>query len=337
MHTIMTTTNMPEHKRFALWREAVCDHFIQVECHRTGNSSFDGEITSTRIRDVSFSLARVRAHKCVRSPSLIRRSKAELVFIHQQLSGTWHYSQDGRKGTLSPGDFTCLDGTRPYSAIQEDDHKQLVLHMPRDLWIRRFGPTEPLTGYAVRANTPMGALAANTLQQILAVIDVAKPHTADRLLDVSLSLIMTAFGDLVLDQAARRDCGRTALLYRAKAYICENSHNAALNPGMVAAALDISERHLQSLFNDEGTTVGKHIWDARLASCRRYLSDPLLAQAPIRDIANRCGFTNFSHFSHRFKSAFSMTATEFRRRQLDGAGRNECLPIPSQNRNKNCR
>lgn len=320
MHTVMTTVDTPEHKRFALWREAVCDHFLHVECHRTGTSSFDGEITSTRIRDVSFSLARVRAHKCVRTPSLIRRSNAELVFIHQQLSGTWHYSQDGREDTLSPGDFTCLDGTRPYTAIQEDEHKQLVLHMPRELWIRRFGPTEPLTGYAVRANTPMGALAANTLQHILAVIDVARPHTADHLLDVSLSLIMAAFGDLVPEQGARRDAGRMALLYRAKTYISENSHHAALNPGMVAAALDISERHLQALFNDAETTAGKVIWDARLEACRRYLSDPRMAQTPIRDIAYRCGFTNFSHFSRRFKTAFSMTATEYRRRQRRCAG-----------------
>ena len=321
MRTIMTTADMPENKRFALWREAVCDHFIHVACYRTGNSPFKGEIASTRIRDVRFSLARVGAHKCVRTPSLIRRSKDELVFIHQQLDGIWHYTQDDREETLGPGDFTCLDGTRPYTAIQGDDHRQLVLHMPRELWINRFGPIDQLAGHAVRANTPMGALAANTLQQILAVIDVAKPSTADRLLDVSLSLLLAAFGELVLEQAVRHDTARVALLYRAKAFIRDHFQNPDLNPKRVAADLDISERYLHDLFSGEDTTPGKYIWKTRLEMCRQYLSDPLLAQKNIREVAYLSGFTNFSHFSNRFKAAFSMTASAFRSdQQASGKG-----------------
>lgn len=315
MMTVMTTENLPRHKRFAVWREAVCDHFIHVECHPTSDRCFAGDIASTKVKDVTLSLARTREHRCVRTPSLIRRSGTELVFIHQQLSGTWHYAQDGREGTLGPGDFTCLDGTRPYTAIQDDNHAQLVLHMQRDQWVRRFGQTEQLAGRAVRANTPMGTLAANTLQQILSVMEDAQPHTAERLIEVSLSLIIAAFGDLIANPEARQRTGRMALLRRAKMFIDENFQHPDLNPRRVADALGISERYLQDLFHDEEMTAGKWIWETRLEKCRQRLSDPLFAGQSISEIAFNCGFRNFSHFSHRFKTAFSMTASECRRLQ----------------------
>lgn len=55
------------------------------------------------------------------------------------MKGTWCSAQDGREGTLEPGDFACFDSTRPSSAIQHGEFEQFVVYVPRDLWIRRIG------------------------------------------------------------------------------------------------------------------------------------------------------------------------------------------------------
>ncbi len=315
MRTLMTTAGVPEAKRFAHWREAVCDHFTQVECYQMSDRVFDGEILTSHIKDVTFSLVRGREQKSVRTPSLIRRANEELVFIHHQLNGTWYYSQDSRKAKLEPGDFVCFDSTRPFSAFQSSDFEQLLLHVPRDLWVRRFGQTDQVTARVVSSGTQMGNLVANVLREIVSVVDTVEQVTAHRLLDVALSLITAAFGELVSHPDKRQNDSRVALLYRAKMFIEENLHDPELNPKKVAASLRICERYLQDLFHDESMSVGKWIWEMRLEKCRRDLSDPMLSGKSVSEIAFNYGFSNFSHFSRRFKEAFSMTASECRREQ----------------------
>lgn len=316
MKTLMTTAGLPENKRFDYWREIVCDHFMQVECRRASDRVFDSEILTTCIEDVTFSLVRGSEHQSIRNASLIRRSTDAFVFIHHQLKGTWCYVQDGRQSKLDPGDFVCFDSTRPFTAIQCNNFEQILLRVPREMWVRRFGRTESVTAQAVKAGSAMGPLVANVLSEIISVADVVAPVTAQRLLEVALSLVTTALGDMVLYSGINQSSGRAALLYRAKMFIQENLHDPDLNPQKVAAALRICERYLQELFHDEDLSVGRWIWQMRLEKCRRDLSDPILKGKGVSEIAFDNGFNNFSHFCRRFKNAFSMTASEFRQEQL---------------------
>lgn len=321
MQTILTTDGLPENKRFNLWREAVCDHFIQCENYPLPDRPFYGEISKIKIDDITFSLVQSSGIKSVRTPDLIRRSKEELVFIHYQLNGTWLLSQDDRKATLEAGDITCCDGQRPFLAIQTVPFSQLLIHVPRELWIKKLGRPESATGLVVRNNTQMGTLVANVLRQIITTAGNVEDTTAHRLLDVVLSLVVAAFGDVISNPVAQQSSGRAALLYRAKLFIEENLHNPDLNPEKVAAALRISERYLQDLFNDVDTSVGKWIWEMRLEKCRRDLSDPLLSGKNLTEIAFNYGFNSCSHFSRKFRETFSMTASEYRHLYRKGEGK----------------
>ena len=140
-----------------------------------------------------------------------------------------------------------------------------------------------------------------------------QPLTGRRLHQASIELIAMAFGDLLPRQAAQGR-GRLSLLYRAKALIEERLHDPRLDRDQIAKAMGISVRYLQDLFHQEHETVGNWIWCRRLQRSRRDLCDPLLASKSISEIAFGCGFSNFSHFSRKFKASFSMTASDFRRR-----------------------
>jgi AraC-like DNA-binding protein len=52
------------------------------------------------------------------------------------------------------------------------------------------------------------------------------------------------------------------------------------------------------------------------------LGDRRCADAPIGDIAARCGFAEASHFARRFRSAFGFAPSDYRRRL-----RREDVPI----------
>lgn len=316
MPSLMSTANLPEPERFDFWREVICNTFLHLECKRMSDRPFVAEIATTQTKDVSFSRIRARENKIVRTPLQIRKASEEVVLVSLQLSGTCFLAQDGRETTLEPGDFVCTDSTRSYSAILTDDFEQLILHMPREQWIRRIAPTEKLTVRPVRGNSPMGTLVSNYLGQVVPVIENLEPVSAHRLSEVSLELVTSALGDLISQREVRQRSGRVALLYRAKVLIENKLHDPRLNSDMVARDLGISTRYLQNLFQEEDLTVSDWIWSKRLDKSRRYLSDPLLASKSVSLIAFDCGFSNFSHFSKRFKAEFSMTASEFRREQL---------------------
>ncbi|MCB9665111.1 MAG: helix-turn-helix transcriptional regulator [Alphaproteobacteria bacterium] len=66
----------------------------------------------------------------------------------------------------------------------------------------------------------------------------------------------------------------------------------------VARRLGRSTRSLQRALGTEGTSFLRVLEDARLAQADTLLADPAV---PITEIAWRCGFSDTSHFSRRFK------------------------------------
>jgi len=311
----LTTDALPEAKRFSFWRDAVCNSFAHVDCFRLSDRPFTGEIATARVKGIQFSCVRGSAHRAVRTPRQIRRYSEEVVFINLQTRGTWWSSQDGREAILEPGDFAYFDSTRPFEGVQREPFEQIVLQVPRDLWLRRIGHTEPLTGRAVRADTPIGGMVSNALRQIMPIAEHADEATVHRLMELSLALLATACGELLSPRTADHSTGRLALVCRAKAVIEEHLHVPGLNPEMIADALKISVRYLQELFREEDLTLSRWIWSRRLERCRQDLADPLLAGKSISQIAFSWGFSDFSHFSHRFKADFSVSPSEFRRHQ----------------------
>ncbi|MBE0597151.1 MAG: helix-turn-helix domain-containing protein [Desulfuromonadales bacterium] len=319
MKSLVTTADIPAAKRFAFWREAVCHRFAQVECSPLSDRPFAGEIATTRVREVTFSRVRGLEHKCDRTPLQIRQARDETVFINLQVSGRWWSTQDGREAVLEAGDFACFDSTRPFSGIQSRDFEQLVIHVPRDLWRRRIGPTERLTARAVRGDTRLGSLVSGGLRQLTSVAEEKAGEGSHHLVELLLALAATGWGELMEEQESCQSSGRSALLCRAKGVIEENLHDPDLRPDQVARLLKISTRYLQELFRKENLTVNHWIWSRRLDRCRRDLADPLMAGRSVSQIAFQWGFSDFSHFSHRFKAAFAVPPSEFRRQQRSAA------------------
>ncbi len=312
--TTISTADVPESRRFALWRDAVCESFVPVDCERTASGPFAGEITRMPVNDLCVSRVRGRDYRVVRTARRIRSDRDEVLLVTLQLSGSLSLAQDGREVTLNPGDFACCDSTRPYVASVGGEFETLSLHVPREVWVRRFGPTEHLTALAVCGQSGAGALVADFLRQFLTMAGTVAPAAARRFSEVSLTLVTGALGDLITERHGSLRAGRTALLYRAKALIEESLHDPGLNREQVARALGISVRYLHDLFLQEGTTVCDWIWQRRLERCRRDLADPLLAAKSVGQIAWDCGFSDFSHFSRRFKAAYAVRPSEFRRR-----------------------
>jgi AraC-like DNA-binding protein len=81
---------------------------------------------------------------------------------------------------------------------------------------------------------------------------------------------------------------------------------------MIAAAHNISVRHLYAVLSKAGISLGDWIRAHRLEECRKDLARPGSRSITIASIARRWGFTDAAHFSRVFKEAYGLTPKEWR-------------------------
>lgn len=311
--SLITTAGLPERDRFPFWRETASNLF-GADIYPVSSQPFFAELATTRVEEFAFSRLHCLGHECRRRHFSARQDRRELVILSVFLSGNGGGVQDGREIEVGPGDFAFVDTTRPFSGIMGGDYEVLFLCVPRDIWVRRVGPTEQITGRVIAGNTFIGGLVLNFFRQLIPGIGAVEPEMAGRLTGVSLALLNTLAS--AMSQDAHGSSGRISLLGRAKMLIEEKLDTPGLTPEKIARELRISERYLRDLFHQEGATVCNWIWDRRLEKCRHRLSDPLYASLSVGEIAAGCGFSEVSHFSRRFKAAFSKSPSQFRREQL---------------------
>jgi len=293
------------------WHEVVCAHILEAQCASL-SPSFNLDIAVCRPSEIQFSRVRSSPHRFSRTEKHVRHSAKDSVVLYLQVEGTGVQIQDGRELIVRPGDLVCADATRPMDLHCTGRFEEVLLHIPRPLFVSALGPTERFTSLELSRRTPVGSVLAPFLKNIDAILDDVSDFAALQLSQIAVSLAMTALADQSFLTLENPSWSRNALLLRAKVFIRQHCQNPDLTPATIAAALKISVRYLQSVFQDTGTTPSDHIWECRLESSRRDLENPSFSMMSIGDIALKNGFANLPHFCNRFKEKFGVSARGFR-------------------------
>ena len=142
--------------------------------------------------------------------------------------------------------------------------------------------------------------------------------------DLSVRLLFTKLNELFLTLQRRLTATKTAIhpsaafenthryqekvVQRALEYLEEN-YTAPLDPEQVACEVGVSYSYLrQMLRNVTHKSLRQHLRDVRLAAAERMLRS---SPATIKEIAYRCGYRSYPHFSTVFREHFDMTPREY--------------------------
>jgi AraC family transcriptional regulator, positive regulator of tynA and feaB len=82
----------------------------------------------------------------------------------------------------------------------------------------------------------------------------------------------------------------------------------------VAAAAGVSVRYANAVLAEEDTSIMRLVLARRLERCRRALEDPSQAHRTVSEIAYGWGFSDLTHFGRKFRAAFGLTPSDYRRR-----------------------
>ncbi|SDI21628.1 Helix-turn-helix domain-containing protein [Pseudomonas flavescens] len=310
MTIIYDTRSVAPAERLAYWQEVVCDTFVQLDCVTGDPGQFEGRLLAGSVADLDLVAVSGSPQQVLRTPQRIARSEREFVLLSLAHEGRFMVHQDGREGHLEAGGLAIYDTRSPYELHFDGAFRQTVVRIPREALQRRLDRLEYLTALPLSRHDPLARLAFDFLSGLgeLQALD----HTRQSLLaEQGLDLLAMALAERGRDQVPGQ-VRQTALLFRVKAHIQARLASPDLSLTEVAQQFGVSTRYINSLFQAEGSSFGRHVLGMRLQRCARDLRSPQLAAKRVNDIAYRWGFNDSSHFCRVFRERFGMTARAYR-------------------------
>lgn len=307
-----STQDVAGRESFAYWREWICDVFINLDCTAAQERPFSGAIQTQPLADVEISTMQAGGMRLARTPHHIARATDDHFLIVLQDGGTMHADHGGHAATLHPGDCALFDSARPYVACFDADFRHTVLKIPRRLMRSRYGPVEAYSGMRIPGDRGMGLVASRFLRSLPEVLPNLDEASASRLASISLDLISAAIAELPAAARPTDSAMRVARRIQIKNYVESHLGDCELSLARIASTLHVSTRYLNDVFEEENTSVMRHIWSRRLERCHAALQDPAQAHRSISEIAFGLGFNNMSHFGRAFKGRYGVAPREFR-------------------------
>lgn len=250
--------------------------------------------------------------RLLRTPRLARRDDAPVLALSVQQAADGRHEQFGRQQVVAPGELMAVDLSAPYDFSWSGDGAAGCVQFPLDQLglpvdlVRRAAanlPASPLYGLVTHhvAHLTRDADRLST--------DLAAPALGAATIELARALLVSAAHTSRHTRAVLAE----TLLTQARAYARHHLADPDLRPATIAAALNVSVRYLYKVCAQADLSLEQWIIGERLAKVREELARSDSRNRSIALVARRWGFTDPSHFARRFRSAYGVTPSEWRR------------------------
>ncbi len=229
-----------------------------------------------------------------------------------QMRGGCIVEQGGSSVECGEEEWILFDPAMPYSVTNIGDVEQVLVTIPRErLFDRRF----PKLASPFVADAGRSQMARVVSSFVLSWTDGALPANegvAEYLAETAVGLLRC---QLRVETGQRTGEQRMPdiLRLRIKQFVASRLGDPDLSIDQVAAAMGCSKRYIHMVFEPEGTTVERLIWQQRIDRCCKALADADQVGKSVSEIAFRWGFNSSAHFCRMFKSQVGVSPTAFRR------------------------
>lgn len=303
--------------RLAYWREAVCETYILLGCETSAPTAFSGEIELSRHDKISTSFVGGSDQVVRRRARDLSRDVEASFILSLQLEKESLVEQGDRLAHLKPGDFAMYSSLRQYRLRLPGGFRQLVVQIPRDILLAHFPSADDFVALTASSETTLGRITAETLPKLVAALEEADGHASISCQNTIIDLLVSALAPMNASAFELNSSDRLALL-RARSMIDESVSDPDLSREGVAAAVGLSVRRLNELFQKEDSSITNAIRSARFNRIAGDLTDPKLRNVSISEIALSRGVTNLQNFSKAFRERFGCSPSEYRAGVLVG-------------------
>jgi AraC-like DNA-binding protein len=260
--------------------------------------------------------ARTSGIRLLRTPRQARQEPMPVLALSVQQQADGRHDQYGRQRVVAPGELMASDLSAAYDFSWSGDGAAGCIQIPID----RLGLSVDLVRRAVGtlSASPLSRLVAHHISHLTAdadriSADPAAPAVGAASVELARALLVSAGHADRHSRALRAETLRT----RVRAYVRLHLTDPDLRPAAIAAAHNVSLRHLYKICAQAGFSLEQWIIDERLRGARDELLSPESRHRSVAAIAHDWGFRDPTHFARRFRSAYGAAPGEWRRARAD--------------------
>jgi AraC family transcriptional activator of tynA and feaB len=315
MEQLFSTETVHPRDRFDYWHDVACRNLLKHDSRPECRLKFQAAIYAGRLADLGLMLFNNSPMGVSRTQHQVARATSDELFVCRQMSGLLALEQNGREIEIEAGDVTLIDPLIPYRGKFSRGSNLLALKVPRRALEARVGGVRDMVLRPIKPSQADGSLLSSFAAMLPPHVgrmspvaeNLAKEHVLD-LLAVSLTTVVGA-------RKPRVSSAHSFALMNVRAAIEARLTDPMLDASAVAAAAGISVRYANSVLAREDTSIMRLILARRLARCQEALWDPSQAHRSLSEIAYGWGFSDMTHFSRRFRAAYGVLPSEYRKRR----------------------
>jgi AraC-like DNA-binding protein len=210
--------------------------------------------------------------------------------------------------------FMLVDARPPYSRRSPTSSSLILLNLPPRLLYSRLGRAPQVMSVSVAPEQGEAALTSSLLAMLPEIAGgLAKGAAEEMVREQMLDLVALTIGKAMGKDNARVSSARSVVLMKVRSAIEARLADPGLDAGAVALAAGVSLRYANAALADDGMSIGRLIQTRRLLRCRRALEDPSQVHRTVSEIAYGWGFSDMTHFGRKFKAAFGLLPSEYRK------------------------
>ena len=314
-YAVWRTADVAPPRRFAYFREAVCEAFMDLSPEHDRSRPFGAVVESIPLADGAVNRVSGTPHHVRRTPGQIGRSSEQCFFLNLQLKSECTIEQHGRTVHLAPGQVALFGSDLPFRIFHppERDMSVASFWLPRDL-VEDSLPGRRVPEISRVSDHPfLGPLIAATAQVLNRGGRTLDAADASLMFESLVRLSARAFARSSESDPSAESV-RPALLASVLEYVERRLCDPGLSVAEVAARFRIGKRYVHKLFEPTGETFSGHVLRCRLERVASELTDAEQARTSIAEIAYRNGFSDLSYFNRRFRGHFDATPRDVRKK-----------------------
>lgn len=313
MDLVFSTEALERAKRYAAWRDAICDVYVHVNVKADDPDNYDGFIRETQFGNVAMT-------ECMVSQQLISRRKTHLskldkdcYYVQFIQTGSVNVVQSGSSFHTSAGVGALFCASEPYDLQCIGKVRSYYLEIPRQAFGNRFANGQAPLSATMSTGRGLGRIAVEFCSMLASQGAGLNTNIRGRLGEELLDVLALAFDAADGDEPMSEQVVQKARLRSVKAWIEDHLCEPALSPEIIAKSNGISLRYLHALFRLEGQTVSNWIWNRRIELGHDLLLRWDHHSRSLTEIAYRVGFSSSSHFSTMFRRRFGIRPSDLTR------------------------
>jgi AraC-like DNA-binding protein len=311
----ISTDRVPQRERYAYWREAVSSQYtgMSTDCSKAERERFWARLAGSRRAGstlLNIERSGVLTHRATKD--IERFPNDNLLIYSAPATHSLFRPHDGQEFVAAPASIVIgyADVAFSHVPVNGVDYACRLASLPvAPVGSFRRSQRRPLPK-VIAADCGIGRLLVSYFDAWSSNFAALEGEALDLATQTLAQLAALAHGSADTSHELSRDAVVAGQFAAAERFIARNFHRPELSPALAAATLGISVRRLHLLFEPTGASFSRRVLALRLAKAQDLLAaHPTL---PVTEIAFRCGFDNLATFYRTFKTAFHMTATEFR-------------------------